>query len=391
MKILLGYHYHVHPVDVRQSIENYCAGLRENGVHMECFPITLNPPGPKLSVPQLDALWKRGDRTLFKMYEALAARLENFDVFLNWGAYNLHPDFLASLRMPKVCAMFDDPEQWDAISRHMAPHYDMSLVGNAAELERYRKNGIRAEFWPLGFRDSDQGTPLTREDILKDDRDVTVTILCERDHSWRRERLDRIASAFPEGRYHGLGWNTGFLPDEERIPLLRRTKIGINIHNSTGPLNSRTYSLPANGVLQICDNKQHLHHVFEVGKEIVGFDTIDEAIELTHYYLAHEEERRQIAAAGWERSVRDYNYIALARRAVETMRPLVSAASEKVLPEATWLAEIRSSPSRKFQRMLYAAAGPIRFAQSTLKWARRLAGSLVRKCLGRGIRSAQGT
>ena len=102
------------------------------------------------------------------------------------------------------------------------------------------------------------------------------------------------------------------------MALLQRTKIGINIHNSTGPINLRTYYLPANGVMQICDNKSYLGKVFELNKEVVGFDTIDEAIELCHYYLMHDDERRKIAAAGWERVLLDYNEVAILRL-VKTM------------------------------------------------------------------------
>jgi len=99
--------------------------------------------------------------------------------------------------------------------------------------------------------------------------------------------------------------------------------VGINIHNSTGPINFRTFYLPANGVLQICDNKSHLGQIFELGKEVVGYDSIDEAIELTRYYLEHEEERRAIAAAGWRRTLREYNEVAafdFIRRAVDAYR-----------------------------------------------------------------------
>ena len=66
--------------------------------------------------------------------------------------------------------------------------------------------------------------------------------------------------------------------------------------------------------MQLCDNNSHLGQLFELGKEVVGFDTVDEAIDLGRYYLAHERERREIAAAGFARSVRDYNEVAVFRR-----------------------------------------------------------------------------
>jgi hypothetical protein len=62
--------------------------------------------------------------------------------------------------------------------------------------------------------------------------------------------------------------------------------------------------------MQICDNKSHLGAVYELGKEIVGFDTVEECIDLCRYYLAHDRERREIAANGWRRALRDYNEVA---------------------------------------------------------------------------------
>jgi hypothetical protein len=152
---------------------------------------------------------------------------------------------------------------------------------------------------------------LTKDDILNGNRENDITVLCERLTGYRAERLNKFISAFPDGAYYGRGWPKGFLPEAEKIKLYNHTKIGINFHNSTGPINFRTYVLPANGVLQICDNRANLDKIFRLGKEVIGFDTVEEAIELCRYYLENDEERRKIAAAGWERAIKDYNEIAV--------------------------------------------------------------------------------
>ena len=69
--------------------------------------------------------------------------------------------------------------------------------------------------------------------------------------------------------------------------------------------------------MQICDNKSHLGKLFELGTEAVGFDNIEEGVELCRYYLTHDEERQQIAANGWRRAVTDYNEINVFKRRVE--------------------------------------------------------------------------
>jgi spore maturation protein CgeB len=311
MRILLGYSYYKYQVDVRLWVEAWLSRLRGQGIMVDGFSLTLKPPGPCLVWRDLYTRWRRGDRELLTMYENLARRLEDYDVFVNWNGINLHPDFVRQLPTFNVYGCFDDPESSDNLSRPVAWAYDLCMVGNIAELETYRGWGVKeVRFWPHGFRFDEYNTSLNREKILSGEREVDVSLLCERNSPWRRERLDRFAAAFPHGAYYGNGWPNGFLSEEKRVALLQRTKIGINIHNSTGPINFRTYYLPANGVMQICDNKSYLGRVFELNKEVVGFDTIDEAIERCRYYLTHDDERRQIAAAGWERAMRDYNEVA---------------------------------------------------------------------------------
>jgi spore maturation protein CgeB len=58
--------------------------------------------------------------------------------------------------------------------------------------------------------------------------------------------------------------------------------------------------------MQICDNKKHLPTLFELGKEVIGFDNVAECADATRYYLAHDDERRAIALAGYRRVMRDY-------------------------------------------------------------------------------------
>jgi len=80
--------------------------------------------------------------------------------------------------------------------------------------------------------------------------------------------------------------------------LYRCTQVGINVNNSLGPINGRLYDLAAFGVCPLCDNKSHLHHVFEPGKEIIGFDTTTECIDLIRYYVVNIGEARAFGAAG---------------------------------------------------------------------------------------------
>jgi hypothetical protein len=314
VRILLGYSYHPYQYNIQSWTEAWLARLRSHGIAIDGFCLTLNPPGNNLIWPELDALWRRGDRDLLMMYERLARKAQSYDVFVNFNGINLHPEFVGQLPTFNAYSCFDDPESSDNLSRPVAWAYDLSLVGNVAAVDAYRSWGVKeARFWPLGFREDDYNPALTRARILSGERDVDVALTCERETPWRRARVDKFAAAFPQGAYYGKGWPNGFLAENQRVPLYQQTKIGVNIHNSTGPINFRTYILPANGVMQLCDNKSHLGQIFALGSEVVGFESVEEAIELCRYYLAHPDERRQVAAAGWERALTDYNEVAIFR------------------------------------------------------------------------------
>jgi hypothetical protein len=309
-RVLLGYSYYAYSVDIRVWVEKWLARLRNAGFCVDGFCLTLNPPGPRLSWRELEYRYRKKDRALFSMYDELLTQMRDYDIFVNWNGINLHPKFVQQLPIFSVYACYDDPESSADLSQPVAWAYDLCMVGNIAALDMYRSWGVKnAYFWPLGFRADEYDPSLTRERILDGQRDIDIVLLCERKSPWRQKRLSRFAASFPQGAFYGEGWPHGFLPEGKRVPLLQRSKLGINLHNSTGPVNFRTYYLPANGVLQICDNKAYLGKIFELDREVIGFETVEEAIDLCRYYLAHDAERREVAAAGWERAVRDYNEI----------------------------------------------------------------------------------
>jgi hypothetical protein len=293
--------------DVRAMNEKYVSDLNRAGFNVEGFCLTLDPPNDALTFRDLDRRWKCGDATLFKMYEELEAKLEGKDVLINASGVNLHPAFVERLPVFTVFQCFDDPESSEHRSKPTAFAYDLSLVGNIAEVDTYKSWGLKNVEWTcLGLMHSIFDKEVTYENILNGDRDIDLFMMIDKTAPWRKERLSKIDAAFPAAHFYGKGWKRGILPREKETKMMSRSKVGPNIHNSTGPINLRTFYLPANGVMQICDNKSHLGKLFELNKEVVGFDTIEECIDLCRYYLEYDDERRKIAANGWKRVITDY-------------------------------------------------------------------------------------
>lgn len=330
MRILLGHTFPDSATFGSAWIEDWLARLRVAGFEVYPFSLVFDQRRPVSYFDELDVLWRYQDPRLLDMYQRLFNTLSNYDVFICFNGANVHPEFVRTLKCFTVYGCFDDPESSAKLSKPVAAAFDLAMVGNIAEIDTYRSWGVKdVRWWPLGFRYDDYDPSLTEQAILEGYRDIEVTLLCERVARYRKKRVDQFARAFPNGVYHGRGWPSGFLPEDQRIPTLQRTRIGINIHNSTGPINFRTFYLPANGVMQICDNKSHLGKVYELGVEAIGYDSIEEAVELTRYYLEHDDERRRIAAAGWKRAITDYNEVACFKRVVDAVNDLKSRGDDK--------------------------------------------------------------
>lgn len=296
----------------REGIAEYYERLikrhRERGYDVEGFCVILDPPGPRINYPRLDEMWKLRDRKLMHMYERLEDKLKNFDVFILYNGFNIHEEFLKYISTFNVYICFDDPESSEVLSKPVAKYFDLTLTGNIACVNLYKSWGVKnADFIPLGFTEYDYNPKMTEEDIVKRNRDTDIIFLGERESSWRQGRLDSLVDAFPKMFARGRGWPKGYLPENERIKAYQQSKVGINLHNSVGPVNLRTYMLPANGVMQICDNKHMLGYLFKLGEEVIGYNSINEAVELIRYYLEHEEERKRISLNGWKRALQDYS------------------------------------------------------------------------------------
>jgi hypothetical protein len=276
---------------------------------------------PYINFPALDRRWRRRDPALMRLYEVLGQRIADVDVFIHYNGALIHPEFIAQFRQLKVYHCADDPDASAVISRPVARAYDVCAISNPSCLDDYRAWGCaKVFFWPLGAfhfddvaptLDGERGVPLV---FIGSKTGTTNSRLRKRLPLLRRmpwnypkmRLLSAVETAFPEIVAHGGGWRMGWISDDGAAELYRSARVGLNIHNSLGPINGRLYDLAAFGVCQVCDNKSNLHHVFEEGHEIVGFDTQAECIELIRYYLDKPNAARAIAEAGRRRYMRDY-------------------------------------------------------------------------------------
>jgi hypothetical protein len=285
---------------------------RFNALGYEVIPFNLSPAWfgrSWLTFQKLDQMYRNRDPMLMALYEFLGGLLDANDVLIHRNGANIHPDFLSQFpHLTTIYTCSDDPESSSILSRPVAASYDLCLVANAAEVTTYQSWGANAVFWAQGSQvDYDVVGEMSDDDLLED-RGVDIVFFGALGGvgDVRRSRLKLLVETFPQAYCAGSGWIRGKIPTDMMHSFYRRARLGWNIHNSTGPINFRLYDLAAFGVCQISDCKQWMDDVFKVGEEIVAFDQIEEALDLTAYYLAHPDEARQIALKGRRRWERDY-------------------------------------------------------------------------------------
>ena len=152
----------------------------------------------------------------------------------------------------------------------------------------------------------------------------------------RALRHEVVAAVQDLGRLHiygGMGFGTfegipryayrGFRGYGELPGIYQASKINLNQHNSPqslGYLNQRDTAITGSGGFMLTDHVEGIEEIFEIGKEIDTWSSLDELKEKAQWWLAHDQQRAQAAARAQQRILADYGNEAYARKLVEFVR-----------------------------------------------------------------------
>jgi spore maturation protein CgeB len=247
------------------------------------------------------------------------------------NCFPYHPDWLRTFDIYKVIRTSDGP--LTAYDRDFAyiHAYDHVLYHSPAysrDLDMRDKllyvGARHVDFWPFAIFDAAFDPSHTEESLFARPRDIDVVFVgfpylgklpvFARLKKALGSRLvmhgfDYRYNLYFNARYGWPGWvGPPLTPGRQYVDVYERAKIGFNVHNrgdyTVGSY--RLFELPANGVMQISDGGEHLEAFFETGREIVSYRTVDEMIDKIRYYLAHGEEREEVARNGYRRAMRDH-------------------------------------------------------------------------------------
>ena len=105
--------------------------------------------------------------------------------------------------------------------------------------------------------------------------------------------------------------NRGFAKSLTEMPIIfNQSKINLNITAKSirSGLSLRIFDVLAAGGFLITNYQTELPEFFEIGKDLVAYDSFGSLKELCSYYLAHDNERGEIARHGFETVARLHTY-----------------------------------------------------------------------------------
>ena len=255
----------------------------------------------------------------------------------------------------------DDHWRFESFSRRYAPCFRWVVTTAQSALPKYQAMGyesvIKSQWACNHFQYRRLDAPL----------DLDVTFIGQ-PHGNRREILGDLQAQGVPVQAWGSGWENGRLTQEEMIAVFCRSRINLNLPNASTPvltggakvkqavrvaavraLNSvpfgaqvkaavkqragearrsqggtglaeavapklaeqikgRNFEIPGCGGFLLTGPADNLSDYYEDGKEIVCFEDTRDLAEKARYYLSHEDERRAIAEAGYQRTLREHTY-----------------------------------------------------------------------------------
>lgn len=158
----------------------------------------------------------------------------------------------------------------------------------------YFKEHVEYGFWfPNGYP----------SDLIQPSKNVGRTHgvgFCGSSIQKRNMLLDIVERKFPIKR-------DIFVIGNDMVESLSSYKIAFN-YNIADDINFRTFEATGAGAMLLTNRTPDVEKLFEIGKEIVVYESLEDLYAKLEYYLNNEEKRKQIAKAGYIRSARDHTY-----------------------------------------------------------------------------------
>lgn len=322
---------------------NYLQSRGKSFEHENFYSALASMKGLEVAYFPFDIIAQIGRKAYnFKLLEAIKQEKPDL-VFFFMYVDELIPQLLDEFkRYTNTIAWFAD-DHWRIwnYSRYYAPHFNWAVTTWS------KAPGIYASYGSMNIIRSQWGcNSLKWKPIGHISKDIDVSFIGQ----WTNQRavvVQKLRRAGIKIYARGWGWPEGRTSQEELLKIIARSKINLNINDSPNifgikylarllllrsysnklsfsfnlpdnfkswkkmsipQIKARLFELAACGSFVITGYGDDLENFYQENKEMVFYRSSQDLIDKVKYYLPRDEEREKIAAAGYERTLREHTY-----------------------------------------------------------------------------------
>ena len=228
------------------------------------------------------------------------------------------PPGVEDLPIPTACWLGDvHLGHW---REDVAQFFDVVFVAHRDYVAHYRKIVGHEQVYWLPWYVPDLVRPVSQVDRIYEVGFVGSNARPHR-RTPRAQRLRLLAQHFR--------MNDRSVPVDhaELARVYSQSKIVVNI-TINGDINLRLFEGTACGALLLTDSRANgIEQLFDLGHEVIVYDSDQELLAQINYYLAHDAERQQIAEAGQQRCLNDHTFLRRAEQLLSHLNgPIVRCA-----------------------------------------------------------------
>ncbi|MFN0303984.1 MAG: glycosyltransferase [Burkholderiales bacterium] len=208
----------------------------------------------------------------------------------------------------------DDSWKYDQFSRYIMPHVDCYATTSAAAYARAQVDGFN-------------------QCVLSQWAAADELLVPPRPASECRYKVSFVGAAYGNRRSwvralehrgihvdcFGHGWPNGPIPGDEMRTVVRDSIVTLNFGDSglhwrgvmpyrSRQIKARVFEVPGAGGFLLTESADGLNRHYQIGEEVVTFESQVELIDRVQYFLSHPDERDRIARAGHARTRAEHTY-----------------------------------------------------------------------------------
>jgi hypothetical protein len=200
----------------------------------------------------------------------------------------------------------------------LIPYIDFACTAAPECVDWYLKENCPAIYLPEAS-DSDIFHPMSHKTKIYDVCFIGLK------YGIREQIVNKLRKKGIKVTVYGRKWESGVIDTKDVPEFFARSKVILGVGtighcNDFYALKMRDFDAPMSGSFYITSDNKDLYNLYEINKEIVTYRSINDCIEKIRYYLNHEQEREQIASAGYARVFKEHTWYHRFNTVLNTIR-----------------------------------------------------------------------